>query len=182
MLLRLQMNDLDNSKSFLLLAEKRSLRRLRWQFSPWSLVPLLLPGEMATFTLTVSSSHAACVSVHLTPLTRSVFRSTDLAFDLEGYVFIMLNNVLTAASGAYVKQKLDSKVSGAANGTASLCVMRLRFIFDQSITLTLLFPQELGKYGLLYYNALIMIFPTLAYAYYSGDLQTVSFLNTKCYL
>ena len=38
--------------------------------------------------------------------------SLDLAFNLQGYMYISLNNILTASNGVFLKKKLDAKDLG----------------------------------------------------------------------
>ena len=40
--------------------------------------------------------------------------------------------------------------------------------------------QDLGKYGLLYYNALFMVLPMCCVAWYTGELEKVQRYFTEC--
>ncbi|XP_064217610.1 nucleotide sugar transporter SLC35D2 isoform X5 [Aotus nancymaae] len=100
-------------------------------------IPLTLLLE--TIVLGKQYSPSIIVSVFAIVLGAFIAAGSDLAFNLEGYIFVFLNDIFTAANGVYTKQKMD--------------------------------PKELGKYGVLFYNACFMIIPTLIISVSTGDLR-----------
>ncbi|XP_075405919.1 nucleotide sugar transporter SLC35D2 [Tenrec ecaudatus] len=106
-------------------------------------IPLTLLLE--TVILRKRYSLSIIVSVFAIILGALVAAGSDLAFNLEGYICVFLNDIFTAANGVYTKQKMD--------------------------------PKELGKYGVLFYNACFMIMPTFVISASTGDLQQATEFN-----
>jgi len=82
---------------------------------------------------------AVQLSVYLMIFGSGVAAVNDLAFNLKGYTYVLLNDFFTAGNGVLMKKKLESK--------------------------------ELGKYGLMFYNSLFMLFPATIFAWQTGDLE-----------
>eukprot|EP00088_Acartia_fossae_P058621 TRINITY_DN6883_c1_g1_i1.p1 TRINITY_DN6883_c1_g1~~TRINITY_DN6883_c1_g1_i1.p1 ORF type:complete len:334 (+),score=15.45 TRINITY_DN6883_c1_g1_i1:125-1126(+) len=59
-----------------------------------------------------SPSRSVQLSVYLMIFGAIVAASNDLAFNMRGYVFVLLNDFFTAANGVLIKKKLESKDLG----------------------------------------------------------------------
>ena len=64
------------------------------------------------YILGVKARTSVQISVYTMVIGALVAASDDLAFNIEGYVFILLSDVFTAANGVYMKKKLESKELG----------------------------------------------------------------------
>lgn len=64
------------------------------------------------YILGVKPSFSVQFSVYMMIIGAVIAASNDLAFNMQGYIFVLLNDFFTATNGVFMKKKLDSKELG----------------------------------------------------------------------
>lgn len=64
------------------------------------------------YVLGVRPSFSVQFCVYMMVIGAVLAASNDLAFNLQGYIFVLINDFFTAINGVYTKKKLDSKDLG----------------------------------------------------------------------
>jgi solute carrier family 35 len=72
-------------------------------------VLITMYGELCF--LRVNKPFSIQLNVYLMVFGAVVAAFDDLAFDIYGYVYVMLNNIFSAFNGIFTKEKLDHSVS-----------------------------------------------------------------------
>uniref|UniRef100_A0A8C4NDP8 Solute carrier family 35 member D1 n=1 Tax=Eptatretus burgeri TaxID=7764 RepID=A0A8C4NDP8_EPTBU len=113
----------------------------------------------------IISLHIRIVSVlsHSLPMF-TVLRRFSILFTMLAEMLILGNHMSFP-----VKATVFTMILGAF--VAARCLQNICADFGALPVPSFCHRQDLGKYGLLFYNALFMIAPTLAIAYYTGDFK-----------
>lgn len=73
---------------------------------------ILMTMILELYILGIKPSFSVQFSVYTMIMGAIVAASNDIAFNLRGYIFVLMNNIFTASNGVYMKKKLDSKELG----------------------------------------------------------------------
>ncbi|XP_018571515.1 UDP-sugar transporter UST74c [Anoplophora glabripennis] len=73
---------------------------------------ILMTMILELYILGIKPSFSVQFSVYTMIVGAIVAASNDIAFNLTGYIFVLMNNIFTASNGVYMKKKLDSKELG----------------------------------------------------------------------
>lgn len=107
---------------------------------------ITMAGEF--LVLSIVPSWGIQISVYIMMAGAIVAALNDLAFNFLGYTLILINDLCTAGNNVFTKRVLNRKAD-AKNPS-----------------------EELGKYGLIFYNNLFMILPVFAMVSFNGELDT----------
>ncbi|XP_068944124.1 nucleotide sugar transporter SLC35D2 isoform X4 [Petaurus breviceps papuanus] len=84
------------------------------------------------------------VSVFAIILGAFIAAGSDLNFNLEGYIFVFLNDIFTAANGVYTKQKMDPKATEFSQWRNILFIMQ--FLLSCLLGFLLMYSTVLCSY------------------------------------